>query len=300
MDINKINYLKEFQFYLKKKFDIDVNIVNKDKFYRNTDINLVFIKLFLILFFLIIFIILFVIFKKKFSKLIKNNLLIKIIFYFVLIFLILYSIKHIIINSFKIYFYYKSKKLYKDISIEYNDIEFNTGDILQEATNWDYYNIYLFFLPLKFLHNSIIIKFKNRNFMLHYTHDAGYPANILKFNDTKLIEICLLDDYLKDNYNSVKYYRLFKTKKIINNDSIFEFLKNISYKDLKFSFMINIKEDNTNTYHCMSFLLKILNSINIIPKFNFQNFTSDDLIYLPELSKNIYDKPFMFEYIPKK
>jgi len=221
-----------------------------------------------------------------------------------LIILILYSIFFIHQYFNMIYLYYKNnrlyEKLYKNKSIDYNEIKFNTGDIIQEITNWNYYNIFLCFFPLKFLHNLMVIKFKSKYYALHYFGiNSKYPSNILKINGAKYIEIFLLDDYLKDNYSSVKYYRLFKTKKIINNDSIFEFLKNINYKDLKFSFMINIDNQENNTYHCMSFLLKILNSINIIPKFNFQNFTSDDLIYLPELSKNVYDKPVMFEYIPE-
>jgi len=303
MDINKINDLKELQIYLKENFNINAYIKYYDKI-KKPNISIFYIKLFLILFFSIIFIVLLIIFRKNIKKVIKKKLFFKIIFYLILIFLILCSI-YLIHKYFNIiYLYHFNKKLYekkyKKKSIDYNEIKFNTGDILQETTNWNYYNILLYLFPLKFLHNLMVINFKNKNYVLHFTlRTCGYPQNILHFNDTENIEIFLLDDYLKYNYKSVKYYRLFKTKKLINNDSIFEFLKNINYKDLKFSFMINIKEDNKNTYHCMSFLLKILNSINIIPKFNFQNFTSDDLIYLPELSNNIYDKPFMFEYIPE-
>jgi len=302
MDINKINDLKELKNYLKEKFNIDVNIdinVNySNKISIKNNINLVKLKLFFNFFIFISFIILFIINLKLIKKIIGKNILINICFYLLIIFFILRILYFIKIDIDMVYLYYKNKNLYKNESINYDKINFNTGDIMQEVTNWNYHNLFLCLFPLKFLHNLMVIKYKNKNYILHYTVDnPGYPENMLTFN-TKHIEMFLLDDYLKDNYYSVKYYRLFKTKKIINNDSIFEFLKNINYKDLKFSFMINIGEEN-NTYHCMSFLLKILNSINIIPKLNFQNFTSDDLIYLPELSNNIYDKPFIFEYIRK-
>lgn len=298
MDINKINDLKELKNYLKEKFNIDVNVNYSNKIIIKNDINTVKLKLFVGFFLFISFLILFIINLKLIKKFIGKNILINICFYLLIISFILCILYFIKVNIDMVYLYYNDRYLYKNESINYNKINFNTGDIIQEARNWNYHHLLLYFFPIKFLHNLMVIKYKNKNYLIHYTaNNPGYPKNMLTFN-TQHIEMFLLDDYLKDNYYSVKYYRLFKTKKIINSDSIFEFLKNINYKDLNFSFMMNFGEDN-NTYHCMSFLLKILNTINIIPKFNFQNFSSDDLIYLPELSNNIYDKPFIFEYIHK-
>ena len=75
----------------------------------------------------------------------------------------------------------------------------------------------------------------------------------------------------------------------------FSFMPNINYcsKDIK----SNIGNDNfiNNKNHCMSFILKLLHYLKIIPQFNFQNFTSNDLIYLPKLSNNLYNDPIIIK-----
>jgi hypothetical protein len=45
----------------------------------------------------------------------------------------------------------------------------------------------------------------------------------------------------------------------------------------------------------MSFILRILNYLKIIPDLNFYNFTSNDLIYLPKLSNNNYNDPIIIK-----
>ena len=113
-----------------------------------------------------------------------------------------------------IYSYYKNDKLFENNNIKIDKNNLDTGDILQELTNWNYKDGYLLylFIPLDFLHNLFIIKFKNKHYILHYTMNCGYPPNILSFQ-TKHVEVCLLDDYLRDNYSSTKYYRVLKKKK---------------------------------------------------------------------------------------
>jgi hypothetical protein len=198
-----------------------------------------------------------------------------------------------------IYIYNKIEKkseFYEKISIKYSDIDFKTGDILQEVINWDFENLYfLYFIQIDYLHTFMIIKFKNKNYILNYVeNNFGYPKNILSFNETKYIEIFPLEDYLKDNKKYVKYYRMFRPKKYLNNNSIFNFLKSLDMKKLKFSYF-NFIYKNNDTYNCLSFTLKILNYLNIISNFDINTIFPNDFIKLPELSNNLYNNPFMMK-----
>ena len=141
----------------------------------------------------------------------------------------------------------------------------------------------------------MIIKFKNKNYILNYVeNNFGYPKNILSFNETKYIEIFPLEDYLKDNKKYVKYYRIFRPKKYLNNNSIFNFLKSLDMKKLKFSYF-NFIYKNNDTYNCLSFILKILNYLNIISNFDINTIFPNDFIKLPELSNNLYNNPFIMK-----
>lgn len=299
---NSKNDLTELQHYLKKKYNINVFLNKSGNINVIKKIEYVYLLLlFLIIFTLLIFVF-YNVFKKYITKIRKNNLFINIIFYILLIGISLYVIFLFQKYFFMIYFYnkYKNNNIYEESSINYNDIDFETGDILQEYPNWtSNYGFFLYLYQLDFFHNIFIIKFKNKNYVLHYTiTNFGYPENILSFNNTKYIEIFLLEDYLRDNYYSTKYYRVFKTNKILDNDKIFTFLKNLKMNDLKFSFFPkneNNLNKNTNTNNCITFILKILNYCSILKKFNIYNFKPDDLIYLPELSNNFYDKPFLMK-----
>ena len=310
---NQINNLLELKNYLKYKYNLNVNLNNSYDINKNINIqsiNTVYIRLVISL--IILFITIYI-FTKLIDTLNKSN---KIYFYFLIILfiIILCSILFYIQRYlFMIYFYNKNNKIlydeYEKI-VEYNEnIKLNSGDILQEETNWNYnYGILLYIFPIKFLHNIIVINFKNKKYGLHYINKKfGYPENILEF-ESKHIELIPLDSYLKDNYYSVKNYRLFKIKKELNNDKIFSFLKTLNMKKINFSFMPNINycskkikkniEDDDyidNKNHCMSFILKLLHYLNIIPQFNFQNFTSNDLIYLPQLSNNLYNNPIIIK-----
>ena len=142
----------------------------------------------------------------------------------------------------------------------------------------------------------MVIKFKNKLYGLHFTKDEfGYPEYSLKLNNNKNIEIFELNEYFKGNSYATEYYRLLKINKKLENDQIFHFLKDMDKNQLNFDFYPRINFNSNNNYHCMSFLLKLLNYYNIIPNFNFQNFTSDDLEYLPKLSLGLYNKPIVFK-----
>lgn len=312
--VNQINDLLELKNYLKHKYNLNVTLNNSYNINKNINIrsiNTVYIRLVISLLILFITIYIFIKLIDTLNKLNKSN---KIYFYFLIILLIIIlcsTLFYIQRYLFMIYFYNKNnKKTYDEYEeiVEYSEnIKLNTGDILQEETNWNYnYGVLLYIFPIKFLHNIIVINFKNKKYGLHYINKKfGYPENILEF-DSKHIELIPLDSYLKDNYHAVKNYRLFKIKKEVNNDKIFSFLKTLNMEKINFSFMPNINycskeikknigNDNSinNKNHCMSFILKLLHYLNIIPQFNFQNFTSNDLTYLPQLSNNLYNDPII-------
>ena len=296
---NSYNDLIELQEYMKNKYNIDVKI-NKIKktTYLNKTINQVYKKIFIVFILIIILglLLYFLLSNKKFSIFIQKYSIVNVVFNLIIISTILILIYFLQKYLFMIYFYYKNHNKYEDESIDINNINFNTGDILQESSNWNYnYGLLLYFSKMNFFHNLFIIKFNNKNYVLHFTRaNPGYPENFL--NIGKHIEIFRLEDYLKDNYRSSKYYRVFKYTKNLDNDNIFNFLKIMDTKKLNFSWIPCIKDcDDSNYYNCMSFILKILNKLNIIPKFNISIFTSEDLSYLEHLSNNSYNKPFIIK-----
>jgi hypothetical protein len=257
--LSSIDDLIELQDYLKKKYNIKIFINKSKNISIIKKIEHVLLRLFFLIIFIIVIIILYYkIFKKYIIKIINNNSFINIIFYVIFTCIIIFIIFLLQKYIFMIYFYYKNNNIYEKSSINYNNIDFKTGDILQEVSNWNYnYGYLLYLFPLDFLHNIFIIKFKNKNYALHFTNNNfGYPKNILSFN-SKHIEIFLLDDYLTDNYDSVKYYRIFKPKKIINNEKIFNFLKELDIDNLKFSYLPRIK--NFHIYHVLKiFYIQII------------------------------------------
>ena len=291
-----INDLKELQDYLTHKYNIKVYLNNSKNISLIKTIEDVYFRIIFLIIFIIIIILLYYIFEKYITKIRKNNLFINIIFYILLIFISLYIIFFLQKYLFMIYFYYKNNNLYEKSSINYNNVKFETGDILQEVSRWNSkFGIIIYLFKLDFVHNTFIINFKNKNYVLNYMmNNFGYPKNILSFNSNHL-EIFLLDDYLKDNYHAIKYYRIFKPKKSLDNEKIFDFLKYIDIDNLKFSFLPCIKNCLYNNNNCMSFILRLLNYLKIIPDFNFCNFTSNDLIYLPALSNNSYKDPIIIK-----
>lgn len=285
--------------YIETKFNIKIQYFENKKNEKDTkikNITDIFFKIFINFLFLTIFIYLFI----------KINLnLIKYVFLVLIIYIILIIINKflLVINYFKINI--KSSSI-NDI-INYKDIEFKTGDIIQESYNWDYsngfYGYFLFFYPINYFHNSMIIKYNNTNYLLHFLPSSfGYPTDILNLNNNISIEIVKLDDYLRDNKN-VYYYRLFSVNKEINNEKIFNYLSKINNDNTKFSFIPSFIQFNkeelleNNSYNCLSFLLKILYEFKIIPFMNYTYFLSDDLICLPELSNYFYKKSIHFKYM---
>jgi hypothetical protein len=287
--------LNELKNYIKNKYNIDIYINKSRKTKRMKYIEKIehvyqILLVYFILFIIILFIIYYIYKKYKlFNNIIFNILILTIII------VIIYVLQKYL---FMIYLYnkYHNKNVsYENNSLNFDDIEFETGDILQETTNWNYkYGILLYLFPLDFLHNIFIIKFKNKIYGFHLVNkNFGYPNNVITFN-TKHLEIFLLNDYIKSNYNKIKYYRILKINSKIDNNNVFNFLKSLNMNNLKYSFL-PFKDYNENKYNCSNFILTLLNYLNIVPKYNFCNFTSDNFIYLPILSNNIYNEPFIIK-----
>lgn len=288
--------LLELYYYLKNKYNIETTIDKPKNVNYLKDTKDAYIRLFFLFLLIIILCIIYIILKKYLNKYIINNIFINIFFNIIFIIIFLYILNILQIYIFNIYYYHNVYLVEQMNTLKHNNIQFNTGDILQEVINWNNGGGFLYYIvPLKFFHNLFIFKFNNKDYVLHYRSEScGYPYNILTLG--KHIEICMLEDYLRDNYHATRYYRLFKINKPINNDKIFNFLKNLDINNLKFYFLpcfVDCPIDNN--YNCMGFILKLLISINILPEFNYHNITPDNLVSLPKISKNVYDEPFIME-----
>jgi len=280
INMENLNYLKE---YLLINYNLESKINKSNKLFYIKNIKYIY---FIFILIIIIFIIILFFFKINIKTIIP-------------IIILLFFIQ----KYFFMIYHYKNINKYNNNYIKYDldNLDFETGDILQECVNWDNSQGFLtYFIDIDYLHNIFIIKFNNNYYGLHFLKsNFGFPENYLGF-DCNNIEIFPLIDYLKDNDYSVKFYRLFKNKKKIKNNNVFNFLKSLPMKKLSFSFLpnFNSKEliDNSNKYHCLSFILFLLNYCNAIPKLNYQNFISDDLIFLPQLSNYIYDEPIIINF----
>lgn len=282
--------LIELKNYIQNKYNINV-FINKSK-NKHIDYNINHIYINLIIMIMMIILIVYFIYKCKKMKYIHY------IFIAIIMLVILFNLQKYI---FMIHFYNKNNNKYDKKKIKnYNEINFKTGDILQGVCGWNSRIGFLSYISgLEYLHNLIIINFKNNNYILHYTYgNFGYPKNIISFNDTKLIEISKLDDYLKNDYNVTKYYRLFEINNPLKNDDIFYVLKNFNMKKFKFSYWPCLSNNKLceNKYNCMSFILKILIDLKILNNFNITTFTPNDLIYLPNLSNNLYKNPIIIKH----
>lgn len=274
--MDELNYLQE---YLSINHNLDVKIKKSDNIFniKNKYIIILILIILIILLLIIIF---------YFNLDIKSIIAIIILLFFIQKYF------------FMIYHYYNNLNKYENNFVKYDINNLETGDILQESINWDNTQGFLtYYSDINYLHNIFVIKFNNNLYGLHYVNsNFGYPDNIISFK-SKHIEIFELDKYIIDNHYYVKYYRLFKIKEKLNNDLIFNFIKTLDMEKLFFSFYPNTNEkhiiNNTNKYHCLSFILNLLNYCNIIPKLNYQNFMSDDLIYLPNLSNLKYNDPII-------
>ena len=294
-----VNDLNDFKNYLKNKFDINVSIRYPIEKKTNITIQNIYLKLLIQIIILILCIYLFL--KNKKYKIFVN---------IILFFIILYILYNIFCYFYKIYLYnhiYKNNIDNIDNYISYKNINFSTGDIIQENLPW--YNTYGIFSNIinnitRYFHGGMIIRFKNKNYLLHlYGGKCKYSNPILYFNNNNNIEICPLNDYIKDNYYCNINYRLFKINhnKKIDNDNLFNILKEFDIKKILFKFYIHFPKNNnyndnfSKNYNCLNFIFKILYKLNIIPLFNFQNILNDDLLFLPNLSNNIYNKEIIIK-----
>ena len=75
---------------------------------------------------------------------------------------------------------------------------------------------------------------------------------------------------------------------------IFNYLKYITSKEISFS-CYNIF-NKKYIYQCISFILKFLNYLDIIPEFNFNAFIPDNLYNLGKLSNRLYEDPIILKY----
>lgn len=303
MNINyskELNDIKELKDYIKNNFNIDTTIRIPSGYIRNIKVVDFYQKVFLYIIILILYI--FILYKIiKYNK--KYILFVNIILFLILLYLIFY----IICLFYSIYLYYN---LYKnknnlDNYIDYKNIKFETGDIIQEISPWYSKNTILLHILDKrhrYLHGGIIIKFKNKNYLLHVLYNKiGYSNYILDFDNCKYLEICPLDTYIKDNNYSSEYFRLFKNKNKLNNYKLFNTLSEINLEKIAFSYNVHLPENNdyddnfSINYNCLNFIYKILYKLNIIPLFNFQNIISNDLVFLPNLSNNVYEKEIIIK-----
>jgi hypothetical protein len=213
---SKQNDLIELKDYLEQKYNIKVFLNKSDYSIVIDKIEYIYLKLFYLVIFILIIAVTYYIFKKYITKYRKKNLFINIIFYILLLIISLYII-YLLQDYISLIFLYYNKNnndnIYDKSSINYKNINFETGDILQEVVGWNDTNrIFSYLLKAEFSHCLFNIKFKNKNYLMHFTaSNFGYPDNILSFN-SKYLEIFLLDDYFIDNYHSKKYYRIFKPK----------------------------------------------------------------------------------------
>jgi hypothetical protein len=295
-EVNDLNDLNDLKNYLKNKYNINLSIRLPTEKKTNVTIQDIYLKLFIQIIILILCIYIYL--KNKKYK----------IYNIILFFIILYILYNIFCYFYKIYLY---NHIYNNNNyinyINYNDINFSTGDIIQEKLPW--YNNFGIFINIlnnssKYLHGGMVIRFENKNYLLHLAgYKCYYSKPILYFNNNNNIEICPLDNYIKDNYYCNSNYRLFKINpnKKIDNDKLFNVLKEFDIKKIIFKIYIHFAKNNNYNdnfdinYNCLNFIFKILYKLNIIPLFNFQNILNDDFLFLPNLSNNIYNKEIIIQ-----
>jgi hypothetical protein len=292
--------LIELNNYLNINHNLNSQIYKLKYKHHPENINIVYKKLFIVILLLIIIVILIII---------NNNIYIKLFLFLLMIYTVFYIIKYSLIIS---NYNYREKNII-NMNIKnchnINNLNLNTGDIIQCGIVWNENNImhHITYPILKsnFLHNIFVIKYRNKYYGLHYIiSNYKLPLKSLK-NTIRInnhIEIFLLEDYFNEYYlMNRNYYRIFKVNKTINNDVVFSILKKFR-SDSTFSFLplcsLLSKDDieSRKDYNCSSFVIKLLYILKLIPFINFHNITSDDYIILPEISNNIYSKPYYFNY----
>ena len=318
-----MSHIKDLQEYLKSKFGIKTTLIENDVnslfsyFNKVSDIYYYYalniLGLVILLFGLYAFFFIYksgIIEKIEFPEWIKkNNLLFWIIIIVLFIFIVIYLLFNIIrkICMLKNYYHFqkRDKYIYKHAK-DFHDIKFKTGSVIQEGTQWNWtgqmMDIILSIFPTNYMHNMMVINYKGHAYGLHFGGASLYPNEIIKFNqgDIRLFD---LENYMKNNLLYNDKYRVFLPKKELKSEKIFSSIEKL-FEDSKqyefgtnFQFFYNIHQlVNYRYYNCLSFLLKLLNMMKIIPFFNFNGTLPDDMYFLPKMSDGFFKGEQIFTY----
>jgi len=310
-----MNNLIDFKNFLNKEYNINAKIYKrKYKYIYNNTKNILYniILLFLLLLFFIYLSI------KSFISL-KNihffkNTFDKVLFIIIVIIIIIYLLFLIFKFTLEIYNYYFLKKEISKLDLrkikKYDDIQFETGDIIQCGFEWNMdsfiYQSTTPFLKTTFRSTFLVIKFKNIKYILHFSNkNSPYYKNINKYSIFigNNIEIMLLDNFLYESFLIDRnYYRIFKIKTPIKIDQIIKYIEKINMNKINFSLLPLLSAYNEKTIidrktlNCSSFILNFLYYLKIIPFINYHNILPNDYIFLPNLSNNYYSEAIYFKF----
>jgi len=305
-----MNKLVDFKNFLNKEYNISSKIYKRKYKYIYTNIKNILYDI-VLLFCILVCILVFSI--KWFINL-KNINFNKVLFLIIIVIIIIYLLILILKNSLKIYNYYFLKNKINKLDLEkvnkYNNINFETGDIIQCGFEWNMdsfiYQLTTPILKTTFRSTFLIIKFKGVNYILHFSNKkTKYFKNINKYSIFigNNIEIMLLDNFLYESFLiNRNYYRLFKTNKPIEINQIIKYIEYINLNNINFSLLPLLSTYNEKsiidrkTLNCSSFILNFLYYLKIIPFINYHNILPNDYIFLPNLSNNYYTEAIYFSY----
>lgn len=249
IDIYSQKHLLTLQKILNKKYNWETELnhaknvyVRKGSRFNNNFEN--FLKNnTLLLFYLLLLLLLLFILRKKLQNDKKNIIYQKLLFIFI-IFYIIYVIYRTVKFIYMQFEYFKKIDLFKkNINFfrnmkHYNDIELNTGDIIQESILW-YEEAAVPVSLTYFCHTLIIIKINNIPYALHLMEDKFKECNGLYYGKT--FEIILAEDYMrKSHFLTGNNFRIFKCKKNIDPYKLLDACEKIDVKNIKYSFMPQI------------------------------------------------------------
>ena len=296
MDHNLIK-LQELSNFLNEKYQMDTYIDKSSEVLFNTNYKLFVIKR-------VIYIVL-LIFLYCYILSFKNKHIVLLLIKIIIILIIIFNLYILIINKLtkeheeKINNHIRNNHTINNIE----NIEFKTGDVIQQVYYWTINDkmINLFYFQNN-VHNLLIINFNNNIYALHYYPDDTlfWGHTVIKFKNNKHMEIANLYEYIKyekEKYNTI--YRLIKVENRLDNNKIFNIIKNNFNKKSTFTFLPSIKftsiedwyNNHFNKANCCSFIIKLLYLYGLIKLFNFNNVTSDDLLFLKYITNGVYQDP---------
>lgn len=296
MDHNLIK-LQELSNFLNEKYQMDTYIDKSSEVLFNTNYKLFVIKR-------VIYIVL-LIFLYCYILSFKNKHIVLLLIKIIIILIIIFNLYILIINKItkeheeKINNHIRNNHTINNIK----NIDFKTGDVIQQVFYWNVHNTTIdLFLFQNNVHNLFVINFNNHIYAFHY-----YPYNtwlwghnVIKFKNNKHMEIVNLYEYIKyekEKYNTI--YRLIKVENKLDNNKIFNIIKNNFNKKSTFTFLPSFKftsikdwyNNHFNKANCCSFIIKLLYLYGLIKLFNFNNVTSDDLLFLKYVTNGVYKDP---------